>query len=100
MVGGLLLASGHWQWIGATAAPTFASVFRLLTPVEQPQGTTAVFMSVQLSASLGITLLGLLQARAGAHRLTWLFGLLAAAAVAMLVLSRGLPGRPADRAQA
>ncbi|ADP80334.1 MFS transporter [Pseudofrankia inefficax] len=85
---------------GATAAPTFASVFRLLTPVEQPQGTTAVFMSVQLSASLGITLLGLLQARAGAHWLTWLFGLLAAAAVAMLVLSRGLPGRPADRAQA
>ncbi|MBL7490774.1 MFS transporter [Frankia sp. AgB1.9] len=81
---------------GLTASPTFATVFRLLPPAEQPQGTTAVFMSVQLSASLGVTTLGLLQARAGAHWLTWLFVLLAAAAVAMLVLSRGLPGRPTD----
>ncbi|MBL7497917.1 MFS transporter [Frankia sp. CN7] len=80
---------------GLTASPTFASIYRILPPAEQPQGTTALFMSVQLSASLGITLLGLLQARAGGDWLTWLFGLLTAAALAMLALSRRLPGRPA-----
>ncbi|OHV40748.1 multidrug transporter [Pseudofrankia sp. EUN1h] len=78
---------------GATASPTFASVFRTLPPAEQPQGTTALFMSVQLSASLGITVLGLLQARAGDDWVTWLFALLTAAALAMLALSRRLPGR-------
>lgn len=81
---------------GATAAPTFASVFRLLPPAEQPQGTTALFMSVQLSASLGVTLLGVLQARAGADWLTWMFGLLAVAALAMIALSGRLPGRPVE----
>jgi EmrB/QacA subfamily drug resistance transporter len=81
---------------GATASPTFASVFRTLPPAEQPQGTTALFMSVQLSASLGITVLGLLQARAGDDWVTWLFALLTAAALAMLALSRRLPGRPTE----
>jgi EmrB/QacA subfamily drug resistance transporter len=79
---------------GATASPTFSSIFRLLPPSEQSQGTTALFMSVQLSASLGVTVLGLLQSRTGDDWLTWLFGLLAATAVLMLALSGRLPGRP------
>lgn len=83
---------------GFTASPTFSSVYRILPPADQPQGTTALFMSVQLSASLGITVLGLLQARAGGDWLTWLFGLLAAAALAILALSRLLPGPPVDAA--
>jgi predicted MFS family arabinose efflux permease len=51
---------------------------------------------VQLSASLGVTLLGVLQARAGADWLTWMFALLAVAALAMIALSGRLPGRPVE----
>ncbi len=80
---------------GATASPTFASVYRTLPVAEQPKGTTALFMTVQLAASFGVTILGLLQARAGTHWITALFALLTAAALAMTVLSAALPGRPA-----
>jgi len=78
---------------GATASPTFASIYRTLPPAEQPQGTTAMFMTVQLAASLGVTVLGLLQSRAPEQWLTVLFLLLAAAALAIAGLSRALPGR-------
>jgi EmrB/QacA subfamily drug resistance transporter len=84
---------------GATASPTFASVYRTLPPVEQPQGTTALFMTVQLAASLGVTVLGLLQSRVPGQWLTLLFLLLAAAALAIAGLSRALPGSPAPTGQ-
>lgn len=82
---------------GCTAAPTFASVFRTLPAAEQPQGTTALFMTVQFAASLGVTLLGLLQSRVPAHWLTLLFGITTVAALAIAVLARALPGRPAGQ---
>jgi EmrB/QacA subfamily drug resistance transporter len=78
---------------GCTASPTFASVYRTLPPAEQPQGTSSMFMTVQLTASLGVTILGLLQARTPEHWLTVLFLLLTAAALAIAALSRALPGR-------
>jgi MFS family permease len=78
---------------GATAAPTFASVYRTLPAAEQPQGTTALFMTVQLAASLGVTLLGVLQGRAPDRWLTLLFLVLAGSAVAIAGIGRLLPGR-------
>jgi EmrB/QacA subfamily drug resistance transporter len=78
---------------GCTASPTFASVYRTLPPAEQPQGTTALFMAVQLTASLGVTILGLVQARSPDHWLTALFILLAGAALGIAALSQALPGR-------
>ncbi len=79
---------------GLTASPTFSGVYRLLPPDAQAQGTTSLFIAVQLAASLGVSLLGLLQARLPEHWLTVLFGLLALGALTMTVLSRWLPGRP------
>ena len=79
---------------GSTASPTFASVYRTLPAEEQAQGTTSLFMTVQLAASLGVTVLGLLQARTGGHWITALFILLSAAAVGIAILSRALPGPP------
>ena len=78
---------------GSTAAPTFASVYRTLPAAEQAQGTTAMFMTVQLTASLGVTLLGVLQGRAPGQWLTVLFLLLAAAALAIAAIGGALPGR-------
>jgi EmrB/QacA subfamily drug resistance transporter len=85
---------------GATASPTFASVYRTLPSAEQAQGTTALFMTVQLTASLGVTILGVLQSRAPEQWLTVLFILLTVAAVAIAGLGRALPGRPAPVGQA
>jgi EmrB/QacA subfamily drug resistance transporter len=82
---------------GCTASPTFASVYRTLPPAEQPQGTTSMFITVQLAASFGLTLLGLLQARTPEHWLTALFGLLTVAALAIAALSQALPGSPGSR---
>lgn len=79
---------------GLTASPTFASVYRTLPGPEQPQGTTALFMTVQLAASLGVTLLGLLRSDLGDRWITVLFAVLVAAALAITALSRALPGRP------
>jgi EmrB/QacA subfamily drug resistance transporter len=73
---------------GATASPTVASVYRTLPLAEQAQGTTSMFMTVQLAASLGVTLLGVLPADGRT-----LFIVLAAAAAGIAVLSRRLPGR-------
>jgi EmrB/QacA subfamily drug resistance transporter len=79
---------------GLSASPTFASVYRTLPPAEQPQGTTSLFMTVQLAASLGVTLLGLLHSRAGENWITTLFTILTAAALAITALSTALPGKP------
>jgi MFS family permease len=94
----VVLFVGLGLGFGCTASPTFASVYRTLPAAEQPQGTTALFMTVQLAASLGVTVLGLLQARVPEYWLTVLFLLLAAAAVGMVVLSHRLPGRVAASA--
>lgn len=79
---------------GLTAAPTFASVYRTLPPEEQPQGTTALFMAVQFAASLGVTVLSVLQERRPGDWLPVLFTGLAVAAALIAVLARRLPGRP------
>ncbi|WP_255649221.1 MFS transporter [Frankia sp. ArI3] len=79
---------------GLTASPTVASLYRTLPPVEQPQGTTSIFMAVQLAASLGVALLSLLQSRAGTDWVTPLFALFAAAAAGIGLLAGRLPGRP------
>lgn len=79
---------------GFTAAPTFASVYRTLPRAEQPQGTTALFMTVQFAASLGVTVLGLLQSRAPSHWLTILFVIIAGAALLIALLAQRLPGAP------
>jgi EmrB/QacA subfamily drug resistance transporter len=77
---------------GASASPTFASVYRVLPPQRQPTGSAALFMTVQLTASLAVTVLGVLT-----RSDTWItpfFVLLAAAALAITALSPRLPGRP------
>ncbi|WP_063822642.1 MULTISPECIES: MFS transporter [Frankia] len=79
---------------GLTASPTVASLYRTLPPAEQPQGTTSIFMAVQFAASLGVALLSLLQARAGADWVTALFALFAGAAAGIGLLAARLPGRP------
>ncbi len=79
---------------GLTASPTVASLYRTLPPVEQPQGTTSIFMALQLAASLGVALLSLLQSRAGTDWVTPLFALFAAAAAGIGLLAGRLPGRP------
>ncbi len=81
---------------GLAASPTVAGAYRTLPVAEQPQGTTALFMTVQLSASVGVTLLGVLQSRAGGNWVTILFTVLVGAAVGIVALSTALPGKPAD----
>ncbi|MCD5350608.1 MFS transporter [Kineosporia mesophila] len=71
---------------GATAAPTVAGAFRLLRPGEQAAGSTALFMTVQFGASVGVTLLGLLQA-VTQNWVTWLF--LVIAGVQVIVFGLG-----------
>ncbi len=71
----LLIAIGHDHWpiavvlalvallglgFGARAAPTFASLYRVLPKVSIAQGTAALFIMVQLFASAGVTLVGFL----------------------------------------
>lgn len=102
------LGSGSWPvWLlaivlfveglgfGAVAAPTFASVYRTLSPEDAAQGTTGLFITVQLAASLGVTVVGLLADRAGAHQTSLLFLLLAGVVLLMSALGGLLPGRPA-----
>jgi EmrB/QacA subfamily drug resistance transporter len=81
---------------GLTAAPTVASVYRILPGPEQAQGTTALFMTVQLAAALGVTFLGVLRSRTDGDWPTILFAVLAAAAAGIVVLSTALPGRPGE----
>jgi EmrB/QacA subfamily drug resistance transporter len=71
----LLIAIGQDHWpiavvlalvallglgFGALAAPTFASLYRVLPKASIAQGTAALFIMVQLFASAGVTLVGFL----------------------------------------
>ncbi|MDR2293844.1 MAG: DHA2 family efflux MFS transporter permease subunit [Microbacterium sp.] len=71
----LLIAIGHDHWpiavvlalvallglgFGALAAPTFASLYRVLPKASIARGTAALFIMVQLFASAGVTLVGFL----------------------------------------
>jgi EmrB/QacA subfamily drug resistance transporter len=85
---------------GSVAAPTFSSVYRTVPSEATSQATTTLFIAVQVSASLGLTVVGLLLDGSGRDRFGTLFAILAAAAVATAALSRLLPGRPAVAAGA
>lgn len=78
---------------GAISAPTFAGIYRVLPPTIAGVGTTAVLIAVQLSASLGVTAIGVMieVLRGSAFTATTL--LLAVLAVATaLIAARTLPG--------
>jgi EmrB/QacA subfamily drug resistance transporter len=78
---------------GCVAAPTFSSVYRTVPDVAA-QGTTMMFIVVQLSASLGITVIGLTLSGSDTDAIGPLFAALAVIAVAAGRLSRWLPGAP------
>jgi len=80
---------------GCVASPTFASVYRVLPAEKSAQGTTALFVVVQIFASVGVTLIGLLLARGGGDPFGVLFGIVAAAMLLVAPVSALLPGRPA-----
>lgn len=79
--------------LGAVASPTFGNVYRTLPVERAAQGTTGLFISVQLAASAGVLVVGLLSDGS----LAGLFVGLAILAVGATGLSRLLPGRPADQ---
>ncbi len=79
---------------GAVAAPTFASVYRAVPPESIAQATTAMFISVQLAASVGVAVVGLLIDRLDVAAFPVLFWILTGGTVAMAALSSLLPGRP------
>jgi MFS family permease len=81
---------------GSVAAPTFSSVYRTVAPERASQATTTLFIVVQTSASLGVTVIGLLMARLGADSYRPLFVILTLAALAIAALSRLLPGPPQE----
>lgn len=79
---------------GAVASPTFASVYRAVPASKSAQGTTALFIAVQIFASVGVTVIGLVLARSQGDPFGLLFVILAGAMVVVAVLSMLLPGRP------
>lgn len=79
---------------GATASPTVAGAFRMLNPGEQAAGSSALFMTVQFGASVGVTLLGLLQGSTG-DWVIWLFLTIAAAQAVVFALGSRLSVREA-----
>lgn len=84
----LLVAAG--MSLGAIASPTFGNVYRTLPVEAAAQGTTGLFISVQLAASVGVLAVGSLDDGGSAV----LFGILAVLAAIAAGLSRLLPGRP------
>ncbi|GAB6899947.1 MDR family MFS transporter [Kineosporia succinea] len=107
LAGALVFVAGHDQLpptvlyvlfvvvglgFGATAAPTVAGAFRLLGPGEQAAGTTALFMTVQFGASVGVTLLGLLRT-VSPDWVSWLFLIVAGAQLIVLALATRLAVR-------
>ncbi|MDF0529757.1 MFS transporter [Tsukamurella sp. 8F] len=78
---------------GSVASPSFASVYRTLSPEAAAQGTTALFMTVQLFASLGVTVLGAVLGAAARDGYTWTFAVLTVVALAAATLGARLPGR-------
>lgn len=86
---------------GAVSAPTFASIYRILPPAIAGAGTTAVLIAVQLSASLGVTAIGVLIEVLGRSAFPVILLLLAVLAVVAAVLAAWtLPtwteGRPGE----
>jgi EmrB/QacA subfamily drug resistance transporter len=81
---------------GAVAAPTFSSVYRTVAPDRAAQATTTLFIVVQTSASFGVTIIGLLLARLGVDAFGPLAVILTVVAVLIALLSRLLPGPPAQ----
>lgn len=80
---------------GCVAAPTFASVYRTLTAESAAQGTTALFITVQLFASVGVTVMGGLIGPDGTVTFGTVFAVLAAVAIAAALNGLRLPGRAA-----
>ncbi|WP_066905704.1 DHA2 family efflux MFS transporter permease subunit [Millisia brevis] len=83
-----LIAAG--MSLGAIASPTFGNVYRTLPVEAAAQGTTGLFICVQLAASVGVLAVGFLDDGGSAV----LFGILAVLAAIAAGLSRLLPGRP------
>lgn len=79
---------------GAAASPTFSSVYRTVPPDRVSHATTTLFVVVQTTASLGVTVLGLLVSRSGDDAYGVLFPILTGAAVLIAAFSRLLPGPP------
>jgi len=91
VVCGLLFATG--LGVGAIASPTFASVYRSLPVEAAAQGTTALFIAVQLMAAVGATVVAAITAAIAAP-VPAIYLILAAAGLLVLALARLLPGRP------
>jgi predicted MFS family arabinose efflux permease len=80
---------------GAVAAPTFSSVYRTVPVDATSQATTTMFIVVQVSASIGITVIGLVLSNETTTAFGPFYAVLAAAAFVAAALSRRLPGAPA-----
>ena len=83
---------------GAVAAPTFSSVYRTVPAEATSQATTTMFIVVQVFASIGITVIGLVLSEQTTTAFGPLYAVLAGAAFLAAVLSRRLPGPPAPAA--
>lgn len=79
---------------GCVASPSFASVYRILPVESAAQGTTALFIVVQLFASIGVTVMGLLLDLGGSAVFGTIFATLAATALFAAAIGSRLPGRP------
>lgn len=79
---------------GCVASPSFASVYRSLDSKSAAQGTTALFVVVQVFASVGVTVMGLLVDRPGPTVFGTVFAVLAGAAGVAAIVGSRLPGRP------
>jgi MFS family permease len=77
---------------GCVAAPTFSSVYRTVPPAFAAQATTTMFIVVQTSASLGVTIIALLLARLGTEGYGPMFAILTVDAVLIAAVSPMLPG--------
>lgn len=89
----VLMATG--LAFGAVSAPAFASIYRVLPQHIAGSGTTAVLIAVQLSASIGVTGIGvLLDNLAGDAFVTTAVVLAALMGAAAITAHRTLPGAP------
>ncbi|WP_207836645.1 MFS transporter [Williamsia soli] len=80
----MIIYVGIGVTFGAVASPTFSNVYRVVPADAVPQATTSLFITVQLAAAGGATLMGVLLS--GSTNWTLNFGILAAvAAVAGLI---------------
>nr|WP_296773966.1 DHA2 family efflux MFS transporter permease subunit [Rhodococcus sp. (in: high G+C Gram-positive bacteria)] len=78
---------------GCVASPSFASVYRTLPAESAAQGTTALFIVVQLFASVGVTVMGTLLDPGETSQFATIFTVLAGTALLAAVLGARLPGR-------